>query len=91
MQEIQVQAKADAEEAGRRQVLIAELESRKNALNLKRKVLDEAFAAAETNQATAPGRLGKADRQTGGPGRRDRQRKVILYRQQIKLDTRADS
>jgi hypothetical protein len=33
VQEIQIQAKADAEEAGRRQVLIAELESRKNALN----------------------------------------------------------
>ena len=54
VQEIQVQAKADAEEAGRRQVLIAELESRKNALNLKRKVLDEAFAAAETKLQQLP-------------------------------------
>ena len=47
VKEIQAQAKADAEEAGRRQILIAELESRKNALNLKRRVLDEAFTAAE--------------------------------------------
>ncbi len=54
VQEIQTQAKADAEEAGRRQVLIAELESRKNALNLKRQVLEEAFAAAETKLQQLP-------------------------------------
>ena len=45
--EINAQAAADADEAARRQTLIAELEARKNALDSKRKVLEEAFAQAE--------------------------------------------
>ena len=45
--EINAQAAADADEAARRQTLIAELEARKNALDSKRKVLEEAFAKAE--------------------------------------------
>ena len=44
--EINAQAAADADEAAR-QTLIAELEARKNALDSKRKVLEEAFAKAE--------------------------------------------
>lgn len=49
--EIRAQAKADAEEAARRQVLIAELRSRKNSLNSQRAVIEDAFkeAANELN------------------------------------------
>lgn len=51
VEEIRAQAKADAEEAARRQVLIAELLSRKNSLNSQREVIEDAFrqAAAELN------------------------------------------
>jgi len=44
---IQVQAKNNAEEAGRRQVLIAELESRKKTLNSQREILEEVFTKVE--------------------------------------------
>ena len=43
VEEIRAQAKADAEEAARRQVLIAELLSRKNSLNSQREVIEDAF------------------------------------------------
>ena len=51
VEEIRAQAKADAEEAARRQVLIAELLSRKNSLNSQRAVIEDAFkqAADELN------------------------------------------
>ena len=47
IEEINAQAAADADEAARRQILIAELEARKNSLDSKRKVLEAAFAKAE--------------------------------------------
>lgn len=49
--EIQAQAELDANEAARRQVLIAELEARKNTLESKRKVIEEAFMLAEKELA----------------------------------------
>lgn len=48
------QAKADGEEATRRQVLIAELESRKRALSSKRAIIEEVFARAEAQLARLP-------------------------------------
>ena len=47
VESIKAQAKNSAEEAGRRQVLIAELESRKKTLNSQRQILEEVFAKAE--------------------------------------------
>ena len=49
--EIQAQAELDANESARRQVLIAELEARKNTLESKRKVIEEAFILAEKELA----------------------------------------
>ena len=54
MEEINTQAAADADEAARRQVLIAELEARKNSLDSKRKVIEEAFSEAEKELAKLP-------------------------------------
>ncbi|MBR1493976.1 MAG: V-type ATP synthase subunit E family protein [Succiniclasticum sp.] len=54
IEEINAQAAADADEAARRQILIAELEARKNSLDSKRKVLEMAFAKAEENIAAMP-------------------------------------
>ena len=54
VEEIKAQAAADADEAARRQILIAELEARKNALDTKRKVLEKAFAQAEENIGAMP-------------------------------------
>ena len=54
IEEINAQAAADADEAARRQILIAELEARKNALDTKRKVLEKAFAKAEENIGAMP-------------------------------------
>lgn len=51
VEEIQAQAELDANEAARRQVLIAELEARKNTLESKRKVIEEAFILAEKELA----------------------------------------
>ena len=50
----QAQAAADADEAARRQILIAELEARKNSLDSKRRVLEAAFAKAEETIAAMP-------------------------------------
>lgn len=54
VEEINTQAAADADEAARRQVLIAELEARKNSLDSKRKVIEEAFSEAEKELAKLP-------------------------------------
>lgn len=54
VEEINAQAMADADEAARRQVLIAELEARKNSLDSKRKVIEEAFLEAEKELAKLP-------------------------------------
>ena len=54
IEEIKAQAAADADEAARRQILIAELEARKNSLDSKRKVLEKAFAKAEETIAAMP-------------------------------------
>jgi len=54
VQDINTQAMADADEAARRQVLIAELEARKNALDSKRKVIEEAFVEAEKELVQLP-------------------------------------
>jgi len=54
VEEINMQAAADADEAARRQVLIAELEARKNSLDSKRKVIEEAFSEAEKELAKLP-------------------------------------
>ena len=54
IEEINAQAAADADEAARRQILIAELEARKNSLDSKRKVLEAAFAKAEETIAAMP-------------------------------------
>lgn len=54
VEEINAQALADADEAARRQVLIAELESRKNALDSKRVVIEEAFTLAEKELLKLP-------------------------------------
>lgn len=51
---IEEQAKADAEEAVRRQTLIAELEIRRKALDSKREVIIKAFESAETELANLP-------------------------------------
>lgn len=51
---IEKQAKADAEEAVRRQTLIAELESRRKALDSKRAVIAKAFKSAEHELANLP-------------------------------------
>jgi len=51
VEEINAQAAEDADEAARRQVLIAELEARKNSLDSKRKVIEEAFFGAEKELA----------------------------------------
>lgn len=51
---IEKQAKADAEEAVRRQTLIAELESRRKALDSKRSVIAKAFESAEHELANLP-------------------------------------
>jgi len=47
VESIKAQAKLNAEEAGRRQVLIAELESRKKTLNSQREILETVFAKVE--------------------------------------------
>ena len=54
VEEINTQAAADADEAARRQVLIAELKARKNSLDSKRKVIEEAFSEAEKELAKLP-------------------------------------
>ena len=54
IEEINAQAAADADEAARRQILIAELEARKNSLDSKRKVLEMAFSQAEQTVAAMP-------------------------------------
>lgn len=54
VEEINTQDAADADEAARRQVLIAELEARKNSLDSKRKVIEEAFSEAEKELAKLP-------------------------------------
>jgi V/A-type H+-transporting ATPase subunit E len=54
VEEINAQAADDADEAARRQVLIAELEARKNSLDSKRKVIEEAFSGAEKELAKLP-------------------------------------
>ena len=46
IENIEKQSKLDGEEATRRQVLIAELESRKRELSSKREIIEETFAAA---------------------------------------------
>ena len=51
---INATAKIDAEEAGRRQVLIAELDTRKKSLGSKRAVIEEVFAGAEATLAKLP-------------------------------------
>ena len=51
VEEIKNQSEIDAAEAARRQVLIAELEARKNTLDSKRKVIEEAFILAEKELA----------------------------------------
>ena len=48
------QAQADVEEIQRRQMLIFELESRKDALAVRRNMLDEAFAVARRKLDTLP-------------------------------------
>lgn len=54
VEEIKAQSEADAAEAARRQLLIAELEARKNTLDRKRKVIEEVFAQAEKELANLP-------------------------------------
>lgn len=51
---INAQAQSEAEEIGRRQVLIAELESRKKTLASKRSVMEKVFAQVETNLLALP-------------------------------------
>ena len=54
VEEIKAQSEMDAVEAVRRQLLIAELEARKNTLDRKRKVIEEVFAQAEKELARLP-------------------------------------
>ena len=54
VEEIKAQSEMDAAEAVRRQLLIAELEARKNTLDRKRKVIEEVFAHAEKELARLP-------------------------------------
>jgi ATP synthase (E/31 kDa) subunit. len=54
VEEINAQAAEDADEAARRQVLIAELEARKNSLDSKRRVIEEAFSRAEKELTKLP-------------------------------------
>ena len=54
VEEIKAQSEMDAAEAVRRQLLIAELEARKNTLDRKRKVIEEVFAQAEKELARLP-------------------------------------
>ena len=54
VKEIEDQAKLDADEVSRRQILIAELESRKAALNVQREVLEQAFTEAEKKLQQLP-------------------------------------
>jgi V/A-type H+-transporting ATPase subunit E len=51
---IEASAAIDADEAGRRQVLIAELDTRKKSLGSKRAVIEKAFAVAEDALAQLP-------------------------------------
>ncbi len=51
---INAQATIDADEAGRRQVLIAELDTRKKSLGSKRDVIEKAFAGAQEALAQLP-------------------------------------
>ncbi len=51
---LQLQAKSEAEEVGRRQVLIAELECRKRNLSSKRAVMEKVFAQVEEALAKLP-------------------------------------
>lgn len=54
VEQINVQAKSEAEEAGRRQILIAELESRKKTLDAKRGVMEQVFAKVEEELGKLP-------------------------------------
>ena len=54
VEEIKEQSELDVAEVARRQLLIAELEARKNTLDRKRKVIEEVFAQAENELANLP-------------------------------------
>ncbi len=54
VEEIKAQSEVDAVEIARRQLLIAELEARKNTLDRKRKVIEEVFEQAENELADLP-------------------------------------
>jgi len=54
VEEIKEQSELDVAEVARRQLLIAELEARKNTLDRKRKVIEEVFAQAKNELANLP-------------------------------------
>ncbi|MPM90942.1 V-type proton ATPase subunit E [bioreactor metagenome] len=54
VEEIKELSEVDAVEVARRQLLIAELEARKNTLDRKRKVIEEVFTQAENELANLP-------------------------------------